>query len=165
MDLIVVFCILFVFMLVLYCFCVATEFSVNKDLYKRGTLSFLAAAPWCLLRFLQTRWRHCHHPPSSGRQIILNMKRGTWIVSQSSTAPLVRKDTRVCSRMLRWMGALYMYFRRICRSLLLCGTEQTTLSLQVATHAKRHVERVLSLRSAEDTEYFSLQFLTFYCDV
>jgi len=34
MDLIVVFCILFVFMLVLYCFCVATEFSVNKDLYK-----------------------------------------------------------------------------------------------------------------------------------
>ena len=34
MDLIVVFCILFVFMLVLYCFCVATEFPVNKDLYK-----------------------------------------------------------------------------------------------------------------------------------
>jgi len=34
MDLIVVFCILFAFMLVLYCFCVATEFSVNKDLYK-----------------------------------------------------------------------------------------------------------------------------------
>jgi len=33
MDLLVVFCILFVFMLVLYCFCVATEFSVNKDLY------------------------------------------------------------------------------------------------------------------------------------
>jgi len=33
MDLIVVFCILFVFMRVLYCFCVATEFSVNKDLY------------------------------------------------------------------------------------------------------------------------------------
>jgi len=33
MDLIVVFCILFVFMLVLYCFCVATEFSVNEDLY------------------------------------------------------------------------------------------------------------------------------------
>jgi len=33
MDLIVIFCILFVFMLVLYCFCVATEFSVNKDLY------------------------------------------------------------------------------------------------------------------------------------
>jgi len=33
MDLIVVSCILFVFMLVLYCFCVATEFSVNKDLY------------------------------------------------------------------------------------------------------------------------------------
>jgi len=29
MDLIVVFCILFVFMLVLYCFCVASEFSVN----------------------------------------------------------------------------------------------------------------------------------------
>jgi len=28
-----VFCILFVFMLVLYCYCVATEFSVNKDLY------------------------------------------------------------------------------------------------------------------------------------
>ena len=34
MDLIVVFCILFAFMLVLYCFCVATEFSVNKDLYE-----------------------------------------------------------------------------------------------------------------------------------
>jgi len=35
MDLIVVFCILFVFMHVLYCFCVdrPTEFSVNKDLY------------------------------------------------------------------------------------------------------------------------------------
>jgi len=33
MDLIVVFCILFVFMLVLYCFCVANEFSVNEDLY------------------------------------------------------------------------------------------------------------------------------------
>ena len=33
MDLIVVFCILSVFMLVLYCFCVATDFSVNKDLY------------------------------------------------------------------------------------------------------------------------------------
>ena len=35
MDLIVVFlyCILFVFMLALLCFCVATEFSVNKDLY------------------------------------------------------------------------------------------------------------------------------------
>ena len=33
MDLIVVFCILFVFMLVLFCFCVATEFSVNKDSY------------------------------------------------------------------------------------------------------------------------------------
>ena len=32
-HLIVVFCILFVFMLVLYCFCVATELSVNKDLY------------------------------------------------------------------------------------------------------------------------------------
>ena len=37
MDLIVVFCILFVFMLVLYCFCVATEFSVNKDLYYTRT--------------------------------------------------------------------------------------------------------------------------------
>jgi len=35
MDLIVVFCILFVFMLVPYCFCVATEFSVSKDLHKR----------------------------------------------------------------------------------------------------------------------------------
>ena len=30
MDLIVVFCILFVFMPVLYCFCVAIEFSVKK---------------------------------------------------------------------------------------------------------------------------------------
>jgi len=37
MDLIVVFCILFVFMLALYCFCVATEFAVNKDLYKKIT--------------------------------------------------------------------------------------------------------------------------------
>ena len=36
MDLIVVFCILFVFMLVLYRFCVATEFSVNKDSYLRN---------------------------------------------------------------------------------------------------------------------------------
>ena len=34
MDLTVVFCILFVFVLVLYCFCVATElFSVNKGIY------------------------------------------------------------------------------------------------------------------------------------
>jgi len=36
MDLIVVFflyCILFVFMLALLCFCFAAEFSVNKDLY------------------------------------------------------------------------------------------------------------------------------------
>jgi len=35
MDLIVVFCIVsfFVFMFALLCFCVATEFSVNKDLY------------------------------------------------------------------------------------------------------------------------------------
>jgi len=39
MDLIVVFCILFVFILVLYSFCVATEFSVNKDLYKLHTAS------------------------------------------------------------------------------------------------------------------------------
>jgi len=38
-DLIVVFCILFVFILVLYSFCVATEFSVNKDLYKLHTAS------------------------------------------------------------------------------------------------------------------------------
>ena len=29
----ILYCILFVFMLVLYCFCVAVEFSVNKDLY------------------------------------------------------------------------------------------------------------------------------------
>jgi len=36
MGLIVVFCILFVFILVLYCFCVVTEFSVNKDLYIKG---------------------------------------------------------------------------------------------------------------------------------
>jgi len=43
MDLIVVFCILFVFMLVLYCFCVATEFSVNKDLYKSVNWAALAA--------------------------------------------------------------------------------------------------------------------------
>jgi len=32
-DLIAVLCILFVFMRVLYCFCVAAEFSANKDLY------------------------------------------------------------------------------------------------------------------------------------
>jgi len=29
----ILYCILFVFMLVLLCFCVAVEFSVNKDLY------------------------------------------------------------------------------------------------------------------------------------
>jgi len=39
MDLIVVLCILFVFMLVLYCFCVATEFSVNRDLREIIVLS------------------------------------------------------------------------------------------------------------------------------
>ena len=33
LDRCILYCILFVFMLVLYCFCVATEFSVNKDLY------------------------------------------------------------------------------------------------------------------------------------
>ena len=30
----ILYCILFVFMLALLCFCVAAEFSVNKDLYK-----------------------------------------------------------------------------------------------------------------------------------
>jgi len=30
----ILYCILFVFMLVLLCFCVATEFSANKDFYK-----------------------------------------------------------------------------------------------------------------------------------
>ena len=39
MDLIVIFCILFVFTLVLYCFCVASEFSVNNDLYITLSLS------------------------------------------------------------------------------------------------------------------------------
>ena len=34
MDLIVVFCILFVFMSVLYCFCVATDFSVKKNIIR-----------------------------------------------------------------------------------------------------------------------------------
>jgi len=38
-DRCILYCILFVFMLVLLCFCVATEFSVNKDLYKM-------ARPW-----------------------------------------------------------------------------------------------------------------------
>ena len=33
LDRCILYFILFVFMLVLYCFCVATEFSVNKDLY------------------------------------------------------------------------------------------------------------------------------------
>ena len=33
LDRCILYCILFVFMLVLYRFCVATEFSVNKDLY------------------------------------------------------------------------------------------------------------------------------------
>jgi len=49
MDLIVVFCILFVFMLVLYCFCVATEFSANKDLYIASyyLLSFLRGGGAC----------------------------------------------------------------------------------------------------------------------
>jgi len=37
MDLVVVFA-LFVFMLALLCFCVATVFSVNKDLYNRPHL-------------------------------------------------------------------------------------------------------------------------------
>jgi len=48
MDLIVVFCILFVFMLVLYCFCVATEFSVNKRfIYNRG---LMVRGWWCSYR-------------------------------------------------------------------------------------------------------------------
>ena len=47
MDLIVVFCILFVFMLVLYCFCVATEFSVNKDLYKSTQLKRCSMIEMC----------------------------------------------------------------------------------------------------------------------
>jgi len=34
-------CILFVFTLLLYCFCVATEFSVNKDLYYCGHLFYV----------------------------------------------------------------------------------------------------------------------------
>ena len=34
LDRCILYCILFVFMLVLLCFGVATEFSVNKDLYK-----------------------------------------------------------------------------------------------------------------------------------
>jgi len=33
LDRCILYCILFVFMLVLLCFCVATEFSMNKDLY------------------------------------------------------------------------------------------------------------------------------------
>ena len=38
----ILYCILFVFMLVLYCFCVATEFSEKKDLYNmtRGSRKF-----------------------------------------------------------------------------------------------------------------------------
>ena len=39
MDLVVVFCILFVFLLVQYCFCVAAKFSVNKDLYSVMSVS------------------------------------------------------------------------------------------------------------------------------
>ena len=35
LDRCILYCILFVFMLELLCFCVATEFSVNKDLYKK----------------------------------------------------------------------------------------------------------------------------------
>ena len=34
LDRSILYCILFVFTLVLYCFCVATEFSVNKNLHK-----------------------------------------------------------------------------------------------------------------------------------
>ena len=46
MDLIVVFCILFVFMLVRCCFCVATEFSVNKDLYLRTYKVTVSCGLW-----------------------------------------------------------------------------------------------------------------------
>jgi len=35
LDRCTLYCILFVFMLALLCFCVATEFSVNKDLYQK----------------------------------------------------------------------------------------------------------------------------------
>jgi len=35
-DRCILYCILFVFMLALLCFCVATEFSMNTDLYKRN---------------------------------------------------------------------------------------------------------------------------------
>jgi len=35
LDRCILYCILFVFMFALLCFCVATEFSVNKDLYKK----------------------------------------------------------------------------------------------------------------------------------
>ena len=60
-DLIVVFCILFVFMLVLYCFCVATEFSVNKDLYNyTGAIVF--GAGWGDNRLLHDdRQKHARH--------------------------------------------------------------------------------------------------------
>ena len=43
MDLVVVFA-LFVFMLALLCFCVATAFSVNKDLYTRNNTCDSTAA-------------------------------------------------------------------------------------------------------------------------
>jgi len=53
MNVIVVFCILFVFMLVLvlYCFCVATEFSVNKDLYIRTSQTAHSFSCFSLLKF------------------------------------------------------------------------------------------------------------------
>ena len=42
LDRCILYCILFVFMLALLCFCVATKFSVNKDLY--NSLRQLAAS-------------------------------------------------------------------------------------------------------------------------
>ena len=62
MDLIVVFCILFVFTLVLYCFCVATEFSVNKDLYIITPAPSLSGwEPSSVRRSTKTRSPHDWH--------------------------------------------------------------------------------------------------------
>ena len=65
MDLIVVFCILVVFILVLYCFCVATEFSVNKDLYSY-LCTFNSLRPYKGARY-ESSWRSLLMCPIGGR--------------------------------------------------------------------------------------------------
>jgi len=47
LDRCILYCILFVFMLVLLCFCVATEFSVSKDLYNDIVATAIKSRPFC----------------------------------------------------------------------------------------------------------------------